>query len=57
VLAAGRTPTPWTRTVHRPSPFPPLRVGIAVDVSGSMTAATGPLASAARSLARTTAPA
>ncbi|MFB6557056.1 hypothetical protein ACFCWX_45305, partial [Streptomyces sp. NPDC056405] len=36
--AAGATPTatPWTRTVHRPTPTPPLRVGIAVDVSGTM---------------------
>ncbi|MEV0966477.1 hypothetical protein AB0J25_28510 [Streptomyces sp. NPDC049910] len=47
--AAGATPTatPWTRTVHRPSPTPPLRVGIAVDVSGSMSIAAGPIASAA----------
>ncbi|WP_310725802.1 VWA domain-containing protein [Streptomyces sp. N2A] len=47
--AAGVTPTatPWTHTVHRPSPTPPLRVGIAVDVSGSMDAATTPIASAA----------
>ncbi|WP_326596579.1 VWA domain-containing protein [Streptomyces sp. NBC_01803] len=47
--AAGVTPTatPWTHTVHRQSPTPPLRVGIAVDVSASMKAATGPIASAA----------
>ncbi|MGX1757211.1 VWA domain-containing protein [Streptomyces lydicus] len=48
--AAGATPTamPWTRTtVHRPSPTPPLRVGIAVDVSGSMSIAAAPIASAA----------
>ncbi|MCL7377030.1 VWA domain-containing protein [Streptomyces sp. 35G-GA-8] len=47
--AAGATPTatPWTRTVHRPSPTPPLRVGIAVDVSGSMSIAAEPIASAA----------
>ncbi|GGO99389.1 hypothetical protein GCM10012280_65730 [Wenjunlia tyrosinilytica] len=36
---ATATATPWTRTVHRSSPTPPLRVGIAVDVSGSMSAA------------------
>ncbi|MGW9081608.1 VWA domain-containing protein [Streptomyces kronopolitis] len=47
--AAGATPTaqPWTRTVHLPSPTPPLRLGIAVDVSGSMGAAAAPIASAA----------
>ncbi|MDQ1024699.1 hypothetical protein QF035_002281 [Streptomyces umbrinus] len=52
--AAGATPTatPWTRTVHRPNPTPPLRVGIAVDVSGSMSAAAGPIASAAWILAK-----
>ncbi|MGW2055890.1 VWA domain-containing protein [Streptomyces sp. NPDC001840] len=55
--AAGATPTatPWTRTVHRPSPTPPLRVGIAVDVSGSMNAATAPIASAAWIVAKATA--
>ncbi|SHL81861.1 hypothetical protein SAMN05216268_106301 [Streptomyces yunnanensis] len=55
--AAGATPTatPWTRTVHRPTPTPPLRVGIAVDVSGSMHAATAPIASAAWILAKATA--
>ncbi|WP_257155908.1 VWA domain-containing protein, partial [Streptomyces sp. Ru87] len=47
--AAGATPTatPWTRTVHRANPTPPLRVGIAVDVSGSMGNAAAPIASAA----------
>ncbi|MZG16176.1 hypothetical protein GTY44_22255, partial [Streptomyces sp. SID5914] len=47
--AAGATPTatPWTRTVHRAGPTPPLRVGIAVDVSGSMSIAAAPIASAA----------
>ncbi|MCW7985030.1 von Willebrand factor A [Streptomyces platensis subsp. clarensis] len=52
--AAGATPTatPWTRTVHRPTPTPPLRVGIAVDVSGSMHRATAPIASAAWILAK-----
>ncbi|MFI6350233.1 VWA domain-containing protein [Streptomyces sp. NPDC050560] len=52
--AAGATPTatPWTRTVYRPSPTPPLRVGIAVDVSASMRAATDPIASAAWIVAR-----
>ncbi|WP_049581000.1 VWA domain-containing protein, partial [Streptomyces sp. SBT349] len=53
-LAAGATPTatPWTRTVHRPNPTPPLRVGIALDVSASMHAATEPIASAAWIVAR-----
>ncbi|MCC3654021.1 VWA domain-containing protein [Streptomyces sp. S07_1.15] len=47
--AAGAVPTatPWTRTVHRSGPTPPLRVGIAVDVSGSMDIAAAPIASAA----------
>ncbi|MFJ9174928.1 hypothetical protein [Streptomyces sp. NPDC102360] len=54
--AAGATPTatPFTRTEHRPTPSPPLRVGIAVDISGSMCAATAPIASAAWILARAT---
>ncbi|WP_233580348.1 vWA domain-containing protein [Streptomyces triticirhizae] len=48
-LAAGATPTatPWKRSVRRATPTPPLRVGIAVDISGSMTNAVGPIASAA----------
>ncbi|MFD7013534.1 VWA domain-containing protein [Streptomyces sp. NPDC059928] len=52
--AAGATPTatPWTRTTYRPNPMPPLRVGIAVDVSGSMSVAAGPIASAAWILAK-----
>ncbi|GAA2377784.1 VWA domain-containing protein [Streptomyces carpaticus] len=56
-LAACATPTatPWTRTHRRANPAPPLRVGIALDVSGSMHAATGPIASAAWILARATA--
>lgn len=47
--AAGATPTaqPWIRTQRRQGPTPPLRVGIAVDVSGSMRAAAAPIASAA----------
>ncbi|MEV0093719.1 hypothetical protein [Streptomyces sp. NPDC050738] len=52
--AAGATPTatPFTRTERRPTPMPPLRVGIAVDVSGSMSQATAPMASAAWIMAR-----
>lgn len=52
--AAGATPTalPWRATQRRATPAPPLRVGIAVDVSGSMHAATAPVASAAWILAR-----
>ncbi|WP_194913263.1 VWA domain-containing protein, partial [Catenulispora rubra] len=52
--AAGATPTalPWTHTTRRATPTPPLRVGIAVDVSGSMSAATRPIASAAWILAK-----
>ncbi|MEV0604266.1 hypothetical protein AB0I82_33905 [Streptomyces sp. NPDC050315] len=47
--AAGATPTalPWIHTQRRQLPTPPLRVGIAVDVSGSMRAAAAPIASAA----------
>ncbi|MFD8064348.1 hypothetical protein ACFXA0_24085 [Streptomyces cyaneofuscatus] len=52
--AAGSVPTaqPFTRTRRRNSPTPPLRVGIAVDVSGSMRAACAPVASAAWIVAR-----
>ncbi|MEV8023026.1 VWA domain-containing protein [Streptomyces sp. NPDC086554] len=54
--AAGATPTaqPWIHTRHRPHPSPPLRVGIAVDVSGSMSLAAAPIASAAWILATAT---
>ena len=54
--AAGAMPSakPFTRTRRQSTPTPPLRVGIAVDVSGSMTEATGPIASAAWILARAT---
>ncbi|MFJ7527983.1 hypothetical protein ACIQ1S_24020 [Streptomyces griseus] len=52
--AAGSIPVaePFTRTRRRNSPIPPLRVGIAVDVSGSMRAACAPVASAAWIVAR-----
>ncbi|MFL0025925.1 hypothetical protein ACJBCE_23680 [Streptomyces sp. NBUL23] len=52
--AAGSVPTaqPFTRTRRRNSPTPPLRVGIAVDVSASMSAACAPVASAAWIVAR-----
>lgn len=52
--AAGAVPTaqPWINTVRRHSPTPPLRLGVAVDVSGSMGAATAPIASAAWILAQ-----
>jgi VWA domain containing CoxE-like protein len=52
--AAGALPTaaPFTRTIRRRVPAPPLRVGIACDVSGSMSAFAGPVASAAWILAR-----
>ncbi|MBS2966809.1 hypothetical protein KGA66_27480 [Actinocrinis puniceicyclus] len=54
--AAGALPTakPFTRTHRHAVPTPPLRVGIAVDVSGSMSAAADPIASAAWILARAT---
>ena len=52
--AAGAMPTakPFTATMRRYTDSPPLRVGIAVDVSSSMKRVTGPLASAAWILAR-----
>lgn len=55
--AAGAVPTatPWMRSIHRAGQQPPLRVGIAVDVSASMSVATEPLASAAWIMARATA--
>ncbi|MEU5308801.1 hypothetical protein [Streptomyces sp. NPDC021562] len=55
--AAGAIPTatPWVHRVHRAGPMPPLRVGIAVDVSGSMSLAAGPIASAAWIVAKATA--
>jgi hypothetical protein len=55
--AAGALPTaePFTRTQRRRVPAPPLRVGIACDVSGSMSPYAGPVASAAWILARATA--
>ncbi|MDG4858233.1 VWA domain-containing protein [Streptomyces sp. T-3] len=55
--AAGATPTalPWTSTRRRQAASPPLRVGIAVDVSGSMQDAARPIASAAWILAKATA--
>ncbi|ACU75696.1 conserved hypothetical protein [Catenulispora acidiphila DSM 44928] len=47
--AAGAIPTakPFTAVVRRAVDHPPLRMGIAVDTSGSMSSAEGPLASAA----------
>jgi VWA domain containing CoxE-like protein len=47
--AAGAIPTaePFTRTTRTPVPTPPLRLGIACDVSGSMGAFAGPVASTA----------
>ena len=55
--AAGAMPTakPFTRVERRRVPAPPLAVGIACDVSGSMSAFTGPVASTAWILARATA--
>jgi len=46
---AGAIPTaePFTRTTRTPVPTPPLRLGIACDVSGSMGAFAGPVASTA----------
>jgi hypothetical protein len=51
--AAGTLPTaePFTRTTRCVAPAPPLRLGIACDVSGSMTAVTRPVASTAWILA------
>jgi hypothetical protein len=51
--AAGAIPTaePFTRVIRRDTATPPLRVGVACDVSGSMGAFTRPVASAAWILA------
>jgi hypothetical protein len=51
--AAGAIPTaqPFTRTTRTPVPAPPLRLGIACDVSGSMSLVTGAVASTAWILA------
>jgi hypothetical protein len=55
-IAAGAMPTaePWSAVIHRHNPTPPLRVGIAVDASGSMRKVTAPLSSAAWVLASAT---
>jgi VWA domain containing CoxE-like protein len=55
--AAGAMPTakPFTRVERRRVPAPPLAVGVACDVSGSMSGFTGPVASTAWVLARATA--
>lgn len=47
--AAGAIPTakPFTQTIRRTVEHPPLRVGIAIDTSGSMSCAEQPLSSAA----------
>jgi hypothetical protein len=47
--AAGAIPTaePFTRTTRRATPIPPLRVGVACDVSMSMSDYADPVASAA----------
>ncbi|WP_328397893.1 VWA domain-containing protein [Nocardia sp. NBC_00416] len=52
--AAGAIPTaePFTRTTRKTVPLPPLRVGIACDVSGSMDRFAAPVASAAWIIAR-----
>ncbi|MFD3430745.1 vWA domain-containing protein [Nocardia fluminea] len=52
--AAGAIPTaePFTRTTRKMTPLPPLRVGIACDVSGSMGEFAEPVASAAWIIAR-----
>ncbi|MFD4439893.1 hypothetical protein ACFWPK_08945 [Nocardia sp. NPDC058519] len=52
--AAGAIPTaePFTRTARKMTPLPPLRVGIACDVSGSMARFAAPVASAAWIVAR-----
>jgi VWA domain containing CoxE-like protein len=52
--AAGALPTaqPFSRTARRHVPAPPLRVGIACDISGSMYEYAVPVASAAWILAR-----
>jgi hypothetical protein len=55
--AAGAMPTarPFTRVECRRVPAPPLAIGVACDVSGSMSSFAGPVASTAWILARATA--
>ncbi|WP_258015870.1 VWA domain-containing protein [Streptomyces sp. AJS327] len=52
--SAGQIPTaaPWHRTRYQRAPNPSLRFGVALDVSGSMKDACGPIASAAWILAK-----
>ncbi|MGY1982953.1 VWA domain-containing protein [Nocardia gipuzkoensis] len=52
--AAGAIPTaePFTRTTRKTPPVPPLRVGVACDVSSSMGSYAAPAASAAWIIAR-----
>ncbi|MFF0532699.1 VWA domain-containing protein [Nocardia amikacinitolerans] len=52
--AAGAIPTaePFTRTTRKAPPVPPLRVGVACDVSSSMGSYAAPVASAAWIIAR-----
>ncbi|GGL20591.1 VWA domain-containing protein [Nocardia jinanensis] len=52
--AAGAIPTaePFTRTTRKTVPVPPLRIGLACDVSGSMDKFAAPVASAAWMIAR-----
>lgn len=52
--AAGALPTatPFVRTIRKVTPAPPLRLGIACDVSGSMYLVAAPVASAAWILAQ-----
>jgi hypothetical protein len=54
---AGQRPTaePWRRTERRRHPNPPIHVGICADVSPSVTAFAGPIASAAWITAQATA--
>jgi hypothetical protein len=55
--AMGQQPTtePWRRTERRRHPHPPIHVGICVDVSPSVSAFAGPIASAAWITAQATA--
>ena len=55
IVNSGPTAKPFTRVERRRVPAPPLAVGVACDVSGSMSGFTGPVASTAWVLARATA--
>lgn len=53
-IDSGRMPTaePFRRKEHKSNPMPPLRAGVCMDISGSMTSVIGPASQAAWIVAR-----